>query len=181
MDAVVAGSRSLGAFLPLYLVASFLKCQHCGNCCRPNQRQWDKGVVLSKEEAVSLGSFCVLKKSGSTYLLEYPCQLLDKENSTCLQYHVRPFGCRAFPFSINSEKKTGDLQFGIIMVCPAGKELYVSSQLFLNELSAFLQTRRKMGIPRFGIKEFETIKNRFEHNSIDEQEMRYMKKLAMSY
>jgi|GEM_PF-6848147 len=34
--------RSFLLVLPLYLVAVLLKCKKCGNCCRPNQRKWDR-------------------------------------------------------------------------------------------------------------------------------------------
>jgi hypothetical protein len=44
------GTASLMAFMPLYLVATFLKCQQCSSCCRPNERKWDKGGVCLYEE-----------------------------------------------------------------------------------------------------------------------------------
>lgn len=179
MGKLVADSRSLGAFLPLYLLSNFLKCQQCARCCKPNERKWDKGVILTKEEMVSLSHHCQISKRKGEYLLKYPCPLLKDDH--CSQYQLRPFGCRLFPFNIDTEKGTNRLRHGIIMVCPAAKEIYVTSQLFLRDLALYLEERRQVGIHRFGIPELETVKLRFNHNQVSEEDMVYMKKVAMNY
>ncbi|APV43699.1 Fe-S-cluster containining protein [Dehalogenimonas formicexedens] len=171
-------SASLMAFLPLYIVATFHKCRQCGNCCRPNYRKWDKGVVLSRQEAVSLEPKCRLIKKNSQYILPYPCVFLKTKG--CAQYEERPYGCRMFP--LTSVKSTDGLERrGIIMLCPAAKELYVTATLFLQDLYRTLETARQQGQVRFNMQDLENLKLGYEHNQVGPDALNYMKKLAFEY
>ena len=172
------GIASLMVFLPQYIVATFLKCQECSSCCRPNIRKWDKGVILSRDEMVSLRQYCPITKRNGQYLLKYPCPLL--KDNRCRQYPLRPLGCRLFPFNISIDKATSQSRHGIIMTCPAGKELYITSQLFLQELAFYLQECRRLGKQRFNIQDLEMIKLKFNYNQVSAEDTAYMKKMAMN-
>ena len=110
--------------------------------------------------------------------MKYPCPLL-KENNACRQYHHRPYGCRLFPFTVAEDNKAKQINRGILMTCPGGKELYVITQLFLQQWYAFLEDGRRSGKQRFGIEDLEKIKLSFEYNKVNAGDLVYMKKLAM--
>lgn len=172
-------ATSLMAFLPLYLVATFHKCQKCGNSCRQNYRQWDRGVVLSREEVHSLKEYCRITKRNGQYLLKYPCPLL-KKNNDCRRYQHRPYGCRLFPFTKVGGEAAGQRGMGTIMTCPSAKELYITTELFLQELGLYLKECERSGKQKFGIPDLETIKLKFDYNQVSAEDMAYMKKMAMS-
>ena len=73
-------------FLPLYLSTTFLKCQKCGNCCRPDSKWRGKGAVLSKEEMLLLRQYSRIIKRNGQYLLKYPCPLLKTKR--CSQFSL---------------------------------------------------------------------------------------------
>lgn len=170
-------TNSLMVFLPLYLVANFLNCRGCGSCCKPNARKWDKGIILTREERLTLRQHANITKRNGHYMMKYPCPLL--KNDSCRQYSLRPVACRLFPFNINLDKTTRQYRHGIIMTCPAGKELYVTAQLFLQELGNYLQECWRIGKQTFNISDLETVRLNFEHNQIGQEDMAYMKRLAM--
>ncbi|MDV2989116.1 MAG: YkgJ family cysteine cluster protein [Dehalogenimonas sp.] len=170
---------SLMSFLPLYLVSSFLKCQQCGQCCRPNERHWDRGVVLSRDEILTLKSYYRLeKRAGKTYL-KYPCPALS--GSKCTRYKMRPFGCRLFPFNITRNPDTGDEEgIGLLMHCPAAREFYVTVNLFMQDFYAHLEKCRLAGKPRFDLKDLDLIRANYESRTIHPDDLAYMKAKAKS-
>ncbi len=171
------GAASLTAFLPLYIVAAFHLCQRCGACCRPNYRKWDKGIVLSRAEAITLEGKCRLIKKNSQHILPYPCQFLKAKG--CDNYVMRPYGCRLFPFTT----VTGDdgiKRRGIIMLCPAAKDLYINSALFLQDLSRHMESARLTGQGRFDIRDLDQLKLNYPHNEINGLDLAYMKRLAIN-
>jgi Fe-S-cluster containining protein len=170
------GTASLMAFMPLYLVATFLKCQQCSSCCRPNERKWDKGIVLSREEARSLKQFAKITKKNGQRLLKYPCPLLEDDN--CTQYMKRPYGCRLFPFTPIVDKAANQFSQGIIMTCPASRDFYVTVQLFLQRWHTFLEDCRRSGKRGFETQDLERLKLDFDYNQVDAEELSYMKKMA---
>ena len=171
------GVASFMAFLPLYMVATFHKCQRCGACCRPNFRAWDKGVILSRDEALALRDYARITKRSGQQMLKYPCSLL-KENNTCRHYHLRPYGCRLFPFTAIEDAESGQINRGIIMTCPAARELYVTAQLFIQDWYNFLEKSRRQGKQRFDISDLEELKKKYQFNEVDEKDLEYMKELA---
>jgi Fe-S-cluster containining protein len=168
------------SFLPLYLVSSFLKCQQCGQCCRPNERHWDRGVVLSRDEVLELKSrYRLEKRNGKTYL-KYPCPILSG-SSRCTRYHSRPFGCRLFPFNITRNPDTGeDEGLGLLMHCPAARDFYVTVNLFMQDFYAHLEKCRAAGQPRFDIKDLDMLKTAYDYKAIDPADLAYMKAKARS-
>lgn len=170
-------TNSLMVFLPLYLVTSFLNCRGCGSCCKPNARKWDKGIILTREEILTLRQHANITKRNGHYMMKYPCPLL--KNDSCRQYSLRPVACRLFPFNVSHDKKTKQYRHGIIMTCPAGKEFYVTIQLFLQELGRYLVECWRIGKQTFNIPDLETVKLKFEHNQIGQKDLVYMKRLAM--
>jgi len=171
------GVASFMAFLPLYIVATFHKCQRCGSCCRPNFRAWDRGVILSREEALALRDYARITRRSGQQMLKYPCPLL-KENNTCRQYHLRPYGCRLFPFTAIEDMASGQINRGIIMTCPAARELYVTAQLFIQDWYDFLEGGRRQGRQRFDTSDLEELKQKYEYNKVDAKDLAYMKELA---
>ncbi len=169
-------ATSLMFFLPLYIVASFLKCQGCGSCCKPNIRKWDKGIILTKQEMISLRQYAKVTKRNGHYLMKYPCPLL--KNDQCHQYSLRPVACRLFPLNVSPDRTTGQYRHGIIMACPAGKELYVTAQLFLLELGNYLQECWRIGKQTLNIQDLDMVRLQFDHNQVGPEEMVYMKKVA---
>ena len=169
---------SLMSFLPLYLVSSFLKCQQCGQCCRPNERHWDRGVVLSRDEILELKNHYRLeKRNGKTYL-KYPCPILSGA-SRCNRYKSRPFGCRLFPFNIARNPETGEEEgLGLLMHCPAARELYVTVNLFMQDFYDHLEKCRASGQARFDIKDLDVIRANYDFKSIDPADLAYMKAKA---
>ncbi len=170
------GTASLMAFMPLYLVATFLKCQQCSSCYRPNERKWDKGIVLSREEARSLKQFAKITKKSGQRLLKYPCPLL--EDKGCTQYINRPYGCRLFPFTPIVDKKANQFSQGILMTCPASRDFYITVQLYLQRWHTFLEDSRRSGKRGFAIQDLERLKLYFDYNQVDAAELTYMKKVA---
>ncbi len=178
-DGSSPSTASLMTFLPLYLVATFLRCQKCSSCCRPNIRKWDKGIILTREEVFSLRQYCRISKRNGQHLLKYPCPLL-KENNQCRQYPRRPLGCRLFPLTTVGQVAPGQVGRGIIMVCPASREFYITVELFLQELGLYLQGGQDTGNHRFNIADLEKIKQKYDYNQVSAEEMAYMKKMAMA-
>lgn len=170
------GTASLMAFIPLYLVATFLKCRQCSSCCRPNERKWDKGILLSREEARSLKQFARITKKSGQRLLKYPCPLL--EDKGCTQYVNRPYGCRLFPFTPIVDKAANQFSQGILMTCPASHDFYIAVQLFLQRWHTFLEESRRSGKRGFDIQDLERLKLDFDYNQVDAAELTYMKKVA---
>lgn len=165
------------AFLPLYLVATFHQCQRCGNCCRPNYRKWDKGIILSRQEASALEGECRIIKKNSQYILPYPCHFLKAKG--CASYLKRPYGCRLFPFTTVTGDD-GTKRRGIIMLCPAAKDLYITSALFLQDLSRHVENARLNGQGRFDVRDLERLKMNYRHNEVDGADLAYMKRLAVN-
>jgi hypothetical protein len=87
--------------------------------------------------------------------------------------------CRLFPFNILFDKKNG-YKHGIIMSCPAAKELYVTSQLFLKKLSDFLDSCRYYGKPIFSFSDLERIKADFPYNNVSQEDMNFLKYIAVN-
>ena len=167
-------------FLPMYLVATFLKCQGCGKCCRRlNDRVWDRGVVLSREEAASLKKFCSVKKKNGKYLLKYPCPLL-KDNNKCRHYIHRPSACRFFPMTTFFGGASADTNQGIMMDCTASKEFYITVQLFLQDWHLYREECKVSGKQSFSIQALEKIKLKYDYNEVDTEEINIIKNIAVS-
>lgn len=66
------------------------------------------------------------------------------------------------------------------MIYPAGKELYVTAQLFLQELGLYLRECQRIGKQRFSLQDLEMIKLKFDYNQVGAEEVAYMKKMVMN-
>ncbi|WP_076003489.1 YkgJ family cysteine cluster protein [Dehalogenimonas formicexedens] len=155
-------------FIPLYLVASFLKCERCGQCCRPNYLSWDLGVTISDAEAAQLQNVCRITKRRDKSYLKYPCPLLVENQ--CLRYSLRPFGCRCFPFNRWYDESTGEEGLGILMHCPAARKLYVVVNLFLEKL---VKGNRELNTC-LTLHDLEAAKHDFESRIISEEDQVYV-------
>lgn len=166
------GQGKLMDFLPLYLVARFLKCQQCSRCCRPNFLYWDKGVVLSREEALRLKHLCKLEKRNGVSIMKYPCPLLNGKR--CRHYRFRPAGCRLFPFNKWYDDAAGEEGLGVLMHCPAAKEFYVTVSLFMPVLHGFIAARLQAGAEGFTIEDLDALSARFVPNQISPEDFNYL-------
>lgn len=164
--------KKLMTFLPFYLVARFLDCQGCSRCCRPNFLYWDKGIVLSRDEALRLKHLCKLEKRNGRTIMKYPCPLL--KGKRCSHYLLRPAGCRFFPFNKWQDDTTGEEGLGIMMHCPAGREFYVKVSLFMESLHRFMRDRAEAGQEGFTFDDLDALSAEFEPNTISPQELDYM-------
>ncbi|MDV2989641.1 MAG: YkgJ family cysteine cluster protein [Dehalogenimonas sp.] len=164
--------KRLMTFLPFYLVSRFLKCQGCSQCCRPNFLYWDKGIVLSRDEALRLKHLCKLEKRNGKTIMKYPCPLLNGKR--CSHYKLRPAGCRFFPFNKWQDEATGEEGLGILMHCPAAKEFYVTVNLFMLRLHRFMQDRAEAGGDGFNFEELDGLSADFSPNKISPEDLRYM-------
>ncbi|MGI2336865.1 MAG: YkgJ family cysteine cluster protein [Dehalogenimonas sp.] len=164
--------RKLMTFLPLYLVPRLLKCHQCGQCCRPNHRSWDKGVVLSRDEVSRLKHMCKLEKHNGSILMKYPCPLLDVK--ICSHYLLRPAGCRFFPFNRWQDDATKEEGLGIVMHCPAAKEFYVTVNLFMQLLHQFMTARAQTGEEGFAFEDLDRLSMGFEPSAVSPEDRRYI-------
>ncbi|MEN8615347.1 YkgJ family cysteine cluster protein [Dehalogenimonas sp. THU2] len=166
------GQGKLMDFLPLYLVARFLKCQQCSRCCRPNFLYWDKGVVLSREEALRLKHLCKLEKRNGVFIMKYPCPLLNGKH--CRHYRSRPAGCRLFPFNRWYDDAAGEEGLGVLMHCPAAKEFYVTVSLFMPILFKFVAERVQAGAEGFTFEDLDVLSAKFGPNKISPEDLNYI-------
>ncbi|MDV2989640.1 MAG: YkgJ family cysteine cluster protein [Dehalogenimonas sp.] len=162
------------AFLPLFLTAMFHKCQNCGQCCRAFDSKLARGVEITREEAQALSPFARVTKRSGQHLLKYPCAL--QKNNKCTQYLRRPYCCRAFPV-VNEGNPEGMVSLSIYMACPAGKETYVTTSLFLQVLR-----QRVISVGQFSraitLADMEELAGTFKPNEISCSDKAYVMKTA---
>jgi len=174
-----SNSRSFLTALSLYLVVSFLECQKCGKCCRPNDHKWDRGIILTRDEAIQIRPYCKIDKRNGQQYIKYPCQL--QRNNRCVQYLMRPLSCRLFPFNILYDGPDNLGTFTIIMACPAAKEFYITINLFMQDFYLYIDNCRKNGKNNIDFSDLEVLKNNFTDKMVDEKELKYIKNQSLQY
>lgn len=93
----------------------FFKCEQCGRCCT------ERGLPYDRESAIRIAEFLDISMSevieqyygkvvqhGEPWLLQdakgKPCPFLKKDGGkySCKIYHIRPDGCKMYPFGTDA-------------------------------------------------------------------------------
>ena|GEM_PF-4774788 len=134
------------------------------------------GIILSRDEALQMRSYCKIEKRNSQQYIKYPCML--QKNNMCAKYSNRPFGCRLFPFCFMYDSLNGSRTTSIIMACPAAKDFYIDTNLFMQNFYLYTNNSKEIGKKRISIGDLELIKQSITDNSINELDLQYIKNKA---
>ena len=121
------------------------KCRKCGRCCLPDKTSPDNpGVIVGENDLIGISqhtkhSLKSLRKIvkvnddpryniGAIYL-PLPCMFFNKNERSCKIYAHRPFICRIYPISDDSDGEN----ITIDVHCEYGKEMFQKALKYLRE------------------------------------------------